>query len=192
MEICRICQQQCSEEQQFCQNCGYPLTKFPPALGEIPQAFQDILAQRETWEKQIWQNYSQMRSQKENVSQQNKELQEQVKQLQRQVSTIREEDRKKESQQKELEQFAENSQEKAPTSYKHHGGEKKQEPQQSSGIGKWVRRGILLLSLPGLLISLLSLSQVLIDDKSFFLFGVAFSLLLATGSIIRSLISKLD
>jgi hypothetical protein len=186
METCRICQQKCSEEQQFCKNCGYPLTKFPPTLGEIPQAFQDILAQRETWEKQIWQKYSQMRSQKENVSQQNKKLQAQVKQLQRQ------ENQNKESQQTELEQFVEQLQGKASKSYKHPGAEKKQEPQQSSGIGKWVRRGILLLSLPGLLISSLGMSLYSFDDKSFFSVFVAFSLLLATGSIIKSLISKLD
>jgi hypothetical protein len=84
MGTCRICQQECSEDQQFCKNCGYPLTTFPPTLGEIPQAFQEILSQRERWEQNIWQKYEQLQRQFQQLQQEasnNQQQQQQIDQL---------------------------------------------------------------------------------------------------------------
>jgi hypothetical protein len=63
MGTCRICQQEYSQHQQFCSNCGYPLTTLSPTLGELPQPWQEIVAQREAWEQQIWQRYQQLQQQ---------------------------------------------------------------------------------------------------------------------------------
>ncbi|WP_071515408.1 GUN4 domain-containing protein [Geitlerinema sp. PCC 9228] len=91
MGTCRICQQECSEDQQFCSNCGYPLTAFPPTLGEIPQAFQEILSQRERWEQNIWQKYEQLQRQFQQLQQEasnNQQLQQQVGQLQQEIARL--------------------------------------------------------------------------------------------------------
>jgi cell division protein FtsB len=63
MGTCRICQQEGTQDQQFCCNCGYPLATFSPTLGELFQAFQEVLSQRERWEQKIWQKYEQLQQQ---------------------------------------------------------------------------------------------------------------------------------
>ncbi|WP_071515319.1 GUN4 domain-containing protein [Geitlerinema sp. PCC 9228] len=101
METCRICQQECSEDQLFCSNCGYPLNTFPPILGEIPPSYQDILSQRERWEKDIWQKYQQLQQQHTELSRDYQQLQQQFDkqqqeannntQLQQQIAQLKQE-----------------------------------------------------------------------------------------------------
>jgi hypothetical protein len=82
METCKICQQECNQDQEYCGNCGYPLTTFPSTLGEIPQPFQEILSQRERWEKYIWQKYEQLQQQYQELSRDRKQLQQKFDQQQ--------------------------------------------------------------------------------------------------------------
>lgn len=82
MVTCRICQHESSEDRDFCSNCGHPLATFPSTLGQVPLKFQEILSQREAWERRVWQQYSEVRSRQDEIVRQNQDLQKQVKQLQ--------------------------------------------------------------------------------------------------------------
>lgn len=123
METCRICQQKNTEEQEVCSNCGYPLTTFPPTLGEIPQAFQEVLSKRETWEKNIWKKYEQLQQQQQELSQNYQQLQQQAadttQRLQQEnaqlKSQLESQNQNQQSQQKILEQLQALLQEKEET-----------------------------------------------------------------------------
>ncbi|WP_071518171.1 GUN4 domain-containing protein [Geitlerinema sp. PCC 9228] len=104
METCRICQQECSQDQQVCSNCGYP---FPvtPTLDESSPWSLEVLSQREAWEKEIWQQYEQLQQQQQELSQNfqqlqqkyekqqqeaknNERIQQQIKNLQQELSEL--------------------------------------------------------------------------------------------------------
>ena len=90
METCRICQQECTDQQQFCSNCGYP---FPttPRLDETSQPSSDVLSQRETWERDIWRKCEQLQQQQQELSRNYQQLQQKFEQQQQQITELQQE-----------------------------------------------------------------------------------------------------
>jgi regulator of replication initiation timing len=60
-------------------------------LGQIPQKFQEVLSQREAWERQIWQQYAEMRSEYSELYQQLQQTSRQNDDLQQQVASLQQE-----------------------------------------------------------------------------------------------------
>lgn len=97
MATCRICQQECTDQQQFCSNCGYP---FPttPRLDETSQPSPDVLSQTETWEREIWRQYEQLQQQQQELSRSYQYLQQKFEQQQQQITQLQQENARLQSQ----------------------------------------------------------------------------------------------